>query len=174
MWKITLETGPAIPSNDGTENPTTTHQQAAVVLTGTVMGGGPAGCLGSGSHARAGLPIYATPLAAAAINDDLSKVEALGIQIIDDEGAAQFPPEVCQICLRDFDFKSSLKYFKNSMFLLMTLQPWPWRRLITGLPLRFQIASSGLISSVIKSWSLLAFPALPGNPGIFQKTLTRH
>lgn len=89
-----------------------THQQAAVVLTGTVMGGGPAAWAAE-AHARAGLPIYATPLAAATINDDLSKVEALGIQIIDDEDAAQFPPEVCQICLRDFNFQIILEVFQK-------------------------------------------------------------
>lgn len=59
-----------------------TQAGQTVFLTGNLMGGGPLASAAK-KHARAGLPICATPLAAKSIRDDLSEVEALGITIVD-------------------------------------------------------------------------------------------
>ena len=71
-----------------------------VFLTGNLMGGGPLASAAK-RHARAGLPIYAAPLAAKSIRDNLDDVSALGIQIGDS------PPEGAVIIrTRDVDLVS--------------------------------------------------------------------
>jgi len=53
-----------------------------VFLTGNLMGGGP--CVSAiKKHLRAGLTVYATPLAAKTIRDNPREVEALGVQIVE-------------------------------------------------------------------------------------------
>lgn len=53
-----------------------------VFLTGNLMGGGP--CVSAlKKHLRAGLAVYATPLAAKTIRDNPREVEALGVQIVE-------------------------------------------------------------------------------------------
>jgi len=70
-----------------------------VFLAGNLMGGGP--CVSAlKKHLRAGLAVYATPLAAKTIRDDLREVEALGVQIVD---AAPTQTEALTICLGDVD-----------------------------------------------------------------------
>lgn len=52
-----------------------------ILLTGHQMGGGPS-AWAIEEHARAGIPVYMTPDAAKTLNDELDKVEALGIKIV--------------------------------------------------------------------------------------------
>ncbi len=82
-----------------------TSRRQAVVLSGVMMGGGPSAWAAEG-HARAGLPIYATPQAASTLNDDLAAVEALGIRLIGEEEVIQLPPEVVRVEMRDFDISA--------------------------------------------------------------------
>jgi uncharacterized protein (DUF1786 family) len=68
-----------------------------VFLTGNLMGGGP--CVSAlKKHLRAGLAVYATPLAARTIRDNPREVEALGVQIV-----AEAPSEALAIRLGDID-----------------------------------------------------------------------
>src|SRR5512145_2557347 len=55
-----------------------------ILLTGHQMGGGPS-AWAIEEYARAGIPVYMTPSAATTINDELDKVEALGIKIVADD-----------------------------------------------------------------------------------------
>jgi uncharacterized protein (DUF1786 family) len=74
-----------------------------VLLTGTTMGGGPA-TWAAEAHARAGLPIYATPTAALSFNDELSQVEKMGIKIIPEDKVFSLPSPVLKLELMDFDY----------------------------------------------------------------------
>jgi uncharacterized protein (DUF1786 family) len=57
-----------------------------VFLTGNLMGGGP--CVSAiKRHLRAGLAVYATPLAAKTIRDNPREVEAMGVQIVEEAPA---------------------------------------------------------------------------------------
>ena len=67
------------------------------------MGGGPSAWAVE-AHARAGLPVYATEDAARTLNDELSKVEALGIRIVSENEAAHLPSDVTRVEFRDFRF----------------------------------------------------------------------
>jgi uncharacterized protein (DUF1786 family) len=80
-----------------------TRRREAVLLTGVVMGSGP-NAWAAEAHVKAGFPIYATPDAARSFNDDLSEVEASGIQVVSEDEARQLPPSVKSIHLSDFDF----------------------------------------------------------------------
>lgn len=77
-----------------------TQQGQPVFLTGNLMGGGPLASAAK-KHAGAGFPIYATPLAAKSIRDNLEDVRALGIQIVDSP-----PEDVVVIMTRDVDLVS--------------------------------------------------------------------
>jgi uncharacterized protein (DUF1786 family) len=67
------------------------------------MGGGPSQWAAE-AHARAGLPIYATPEAARTFNDDLEAVKEMGIEIVSPDEAKILPNSVQRLELRDFDF----------------------------------------------------------------------
>jgi uncharacterized protein (DUF1786 family) len=68
-----------------------------VFLTGNLMGGGP--CVSAiKKHLRAGLVVYATPLAAKTIRDNPREVEALGVQIVE-----QAPTDAMTIRTGDVD-----------------------------------------------------------------------
>jgi uncharacterized protein (DUF1786 family) len=64
-----------------------TADRVDLLLTGVTMGGGP-GHWAVEAHLRAGLKVYATADAARTFDDDLSRVEQMGIRIVDDGGAA--------------------------------------------------------------------------------------
>jgi len=87
------------------------HLRAPILLTGHQMGGGPS-AWAIEEYARAGIPVYMTPNAATTLNDELDKVEALGIKIISEEESRQLSV-VSQIELRDFDFELISKTFKD-------------------------------------------------------------
>jgi len=68
-----------------------------VFLTGNLMGGGPS-VSAIKKHLRAGLAVYATPLAAKTIRDNPREVEALGVQIVE-----QPPTDAVTIRTGDID-----------------------------------------------------------------------
>jgi uncharacterized protein (DUF1786 family) len=82
-----------------------------ILLTGHQMGGGPS-AWAIEEYARAGIPIYMTPSAATTINDELEKVEELGIKIVSEVESRQLSA-VSKIELRDFDFGLISKTFKD-------------------------------------------------------------
>src|SRR5438046_8843728 len=59
-----------------------TADGAALFLTGVTMGGGPDHWAVE-EHLRKGLKVYATPDAARTFDDDLTRVEAMGVRIVD-------------------------------------------------------------------------------------------
>ena len=71
-----------------------------VFLTGNLMGGGP--CVSAlKKHLRAGLAVYATPLAAKTIRDNPREVEAMGVQIVEEA-----PAEALTIGTGDIDLST--------------------------------------------------------------------
>lgn len=80
-----------------------TRLNASLLLTGKMMGGGPS-AWAARDHARAGLPIFATPEAAQTIDDELEKVEKMGIRVISEDESQRLPSTVHRLNLKDFDF----------------------------------------------------------------------
>ncbi|MBI3164022.1 MAG: DUF1786 domain-containing protein [Chloroflexi bacterium] len=83
-----------------------------ILLTGHQMGGGPSSWAIE-EYAHAGIPVYMTPSAATTINDELEKVEALGIKIIGEDAAESLKSKVEGLELKDFDFALIAKTFKD-------------------------------------------------------------
>jgi len=81
-----------------------------ILLTGHQMGGGPS-AWAIEEYARAGIPVYMTPSAATTLNDELDKVEKLGIKIVSEEESKKL--EVTSIELKDFDFELISKTFAD-------------------------------------------------------------
>lgn len=83
-----------------------TAEERPVLLTGRTMGGGPS-AWAARDHAQAGFLCYATPDAARTLDDDLTAVEALGLQVVDDATAQRLAEthrdQLVHIELRDFD-----------------------------------------------------------------------
>jgi len=82
-----------------------------ILLAGHQMGGGPS-AWAIEEVARAGIPVYMTPSAATTLNDELDKVEALGIKIVSEEESRQLSA-VSRFELKDFDFKLISETFAN-------------------------------------------------------------
>jgi uncharacterized protein (DUF1786 family) len=80
-----------------------TRRNASLLLTGKLMGGGPSAWAAK-DHAKAGLPIYATPEAAHTIDDELDKVERIGIKVISEDESIRLASSVQRLELKDFDF----------------------------------------------------------------------
>ena len=59
-----------------------TADRADLFLTGVMMGGGPDQWAVE-AHLRQGLRVYATPAAARTFDDDLSRVESMGVRVVD-------------------------------------------------------------------------------------------
>lgn len=77
-----------------------TEQGAPIFLTGNLMGGGP--CSGAiRNHLKAGLPVYATELAARTLKDNLDSVRKRGVVITDDP-----PPEAVAVEMKDVDLEA--------------------------------------------------------------------
>ena len=83
-----------------------------LLLMGHQMGGGPS-AWAIEEYARAGIPLYMTPAAATTINDELDKVEALGIKIISEDEVHELPSTVHRLELKDFDFSAIAKTFED-------------------------------------------------------------
>jgi uncharacterized protein (DUF1786 family) len=75
-----------------------TADRVDLVLTGVTMGGGP-GHWAVEAHLRAGFKVYATPEAARTFDDDLGRVAAMGVRIVDRPDLAN---GARQLELRDF------------------------------------------------------------------------
>lgn len=87
-----------------------TQKREAILLTGVTMGGGPSQWAAR-DHAAAGLPVYATPQAARTFDDELDKVQAMGIHIVSEDEAAALAGRATHIRLADFDFESITRAF---------------------------------------------------------------
>ena len=83
-----------------------------LLFTGYQMGGGPS-AWAIEEAARAGVPVYMTPSAATTLNDELDKVEALGIKIISEADAEGLRSRVEGFQLKDFDFGLISKTFQD-------------------------------------------------------------
>ena len=83
-----------------------------LLLTGHQMGGGPS-AWAIEEYARAGIPVYMTHSAATTINDELDKVEALGITIISEDEANGLSSTVYRLELKDFNFELISKTFED-------------------------------------------------------------
>lgn len=81
-----------------------TERGQALVLTGVTMGGGPSHWA-TRDHALAGYPVAVTPEAGRTFDDDLTMVEKMGFEILDEEeaGRRSESPSVVHIELQDFD-----------------------------------------------------------------------
>ena len=88
------------------------HLRTPILLTGHQMGGGPS-AWAIEEYARAGIPVYMTPSAATTLNDELDKVEALGIKIVSEDEVERLTLNVQRIDLKDFDFKLISETFAN-------------------------------------------------------------
>lgn len=86
------------------------QNRTPILLTGHQMGGGPS-AWAIEEYARAGIPVYMTPSAAATLNDELDKVEALGIEIVGEEESDKL--RVTRLELKDFDFDLISKTFAD-------------------------------------------------------------
>ena len=89
----------------------TSGKHTPILLTGHQMGGGPS-AWAIEEYARANIPVYMTPSAATTINDQLEKVEALGIKIISEDESRQ-RKDVERLELKDFDFQLLSKTFAD-------------------------------------------------------------
>ncbi len=98
----------------------TLHLRTPILLTGHQMGGGPS-AWAIEEYARAGIPVYMTPSAATTINDELDKVEALGIKLVSEDEANSLPSTVYRLELKDFDFPLIAKTFADYGVLLNDL-----------------------------------------------------
>jgi len=90
----------------------TLHLRTPILLTGHQMGGGPS-AWAIEEYARAGIPVYMTPDAATTLNDELDKVEALGIKIVGEDEVKDLSAKVESLELKDFDFELISKTFSD-------------------------------------------------------------
>jgi uncharacterized protein (DUF1786 family) len=81
-----------------------TEQGQPLLLTGITMGGGPCHWAAR-DHALAGFPVAVTPQAGRTFDDDLSMVEQMGFEIIDEDEATHRAenPTLVHIELQDFN-----------------------------------------------------------------------
>lgn len=91
-----------------------TAQKLGLVIDGVLMGGGP--CTWAGrDHLEAGLPVFATPDAARTFDDDLIRVQEMGIQLVSEDEAQsllrQHPSDFKAITFGDFDFQAIASSF---------------------------------------------------------------
>ena len=86
-----------------------TDAGADLLLTGVTMGGGPCGWAAE-DHLKAGHRLFATPDAARTFNDDLDRVEAMGVRVVSDDEAAGLSG-VCRLTMLDFDYDALSRAF---------------------------------------------------------------
>ncbi len=86
------------------------QERTPLLFTGHQMGGGPS-AWAIEEAARAGIPVYMTPDAAVTINDELEKVERLGMKIVSEDEAKGLRSKVESLELKDFDFELISKTF---------------------------------------------------------------
>jgi uncharacterized protein (DUF1786 family) len=83
-----------------------------ILFSGHQMGGGPS-AWAIEEIAKAGFTVYMTPSAATTLNDELDKVEALGIKIISDDEVKSLKLKGESFELKDFDFNLISKTFSD-------------------------------------------------------------
>jgi uncharacterized protein (DUF1786 family) len=83
-----------------------TERHEPIILTGVTAGGGPS-MWAVEAHLRAGLAVHATPLAAQSFDDDLDRIRAMGIHLVDEAEAARLDGAT-RIELRDFYYEPIL------------------------------------------------------------------
>jgi uncharacterized protein (DUF1786 family) len=88
-----------------------TRRGRPVLVYGVTMGGGPSQWAAE-AQLKAGLAVYATPPAARSFNDDLDKVEAMGIRLVSEDEALRLPTDVLRLRLCDFDFYTIRRAFE--------------------------------------------------------------
>jgi uncharacterized protein (DUF1786 family) len=86
-----------------------TQQHRDVLLTGTIMGGGPSNWAAN-DHLKAGYRVFATPSAAKSFNDDLAEVEKAGVKIVSDDEAVRMD-RVARVEMRDVDLDALRRAF---------------------------------------------------------------
>src|SRR5215207_9008146 len=86
--------------------------RSPLLFTGHQMGGGPS-AWAIEEAARTGIPVYMTPSAATTLNDELDKVEALGIRLVSEEEINGLPSTAYHLKLKDFDFELISKTFSG-------------------------------------------------------------
>lgn len=79
-----------------------TAAERPIVLEGRIMGGGPCAWAAE-DHLRKGLAVYATPDAARTFDDELEKVERMGVQIVGVDDAARIR-DAERITMGDLDY----------------------------------------------------------------------
>ncbi len=87
-------------------------ERTPFLLTGHQMGGGPSSWAIE-EAARAGIQVYMTPDAALTINDELEKVERLGIRIVSGDEEKRLKLTIPHLTLKDFDFELIFKTFTD-------------------------------------------------------------
>jgi uncharacterized protein (DUF1786 family) len=93
----------------------TLHTRTPILFTGHQMGGGPS-AWAIEEYAREGIPVYMTPSAATTLNDELGKVQALGIKIVSEDEGKKLNVESLE--LKDFDFDLLSRTFRDYGVLL--------------------------------------------------------
>jgi uncharacterized protein (DUF1786 family) len=86
-----------------------TQAGADLLLTGVTMGGGPCGWAAE-DHLKAGYRLFATPDAARTFNDDLDRVEAMGVQMVSEDEAASLS-SARHLTMLDFDYDALSRAF---------------------------------------------------------------
>ena len=89
-----------------------TRQRQPILLTGVMMGGGPSAWAVEG-HLKAGLPVYATPAAARTLNDELEKVEKLGVKLVSEDEAGRLADSVLRVEMRDLNLPAIWSAFNQ-------------------------------------------------------------
>ena len=91
-----------------------TERGQPILLTGVTMGGGPCHWAAR-DHALAGFAVAVTPQAARTFDDDLTMVEQMGFEIINDTEAElrKENPTVVHIELQDFDATAIISAFRS-------------------------------------------------------------
>ena len=86
-----------------------TKRGEPILLTGTIMGGGPSNWAAK-DHTRAGLQVFATRDAALSFDDELDKVEAMGIRVVSEDESARL--DATRVVLRDVDLEAIQRAFQ--------------------------------------------------------------
>lgn len=89
-----------------------TREHLDVLLTGTLMGGGPNNWAAT-SHIQSGNRVYATPEAALSFNDDLDALSKSGITIVSEDEAERLPGNILRVKMHDFDYPAIEKVFTD-------------------------------------------------------------
>jgi uncharacterized protein (DUF1786 family) len=110
-----------------------TRLRQAVLLAGVTMGGGPSSWAVE-AHLNAGLPVFALLEAARTINDDLEKIQAMGITLVSEDEALRLPETVQRIEMGDFNFPLIVHTLEQFSYPSTTWLPLQWRYSTTGMP----------------------------------------